>query len=78
LTTSLLALPFPFLPRQLTLVSGLAIGIPSFVLALAPNRRIYTPGVLRRILRYAVPTGAIAAATALVTFLFLYGRIPLH
>ncbi|TFC22702.1 HAD-IC family P-type ATPase [Cryobacterium glucosi] len=78
LTTSLLALPFPFLPRQLTLVSSLAIGIPSFVLALAPNRRIYTPGVLRRILRYAVPTGAIAAATALVTFLFLYGRIPLH
>jgi cation-transporting ATPase E len=77
LTTSLLALPFPFLPRQLTLISGLAIGIPSFVLALAPNRRIYTPGVLRRIIRYAVPTGAIAAATALVTFLSLYGRISL-
>jgi cation-transporting ATPase E len=77
LTTSLLALPFPFLPRQLTLVSGLAIGIPAFVLALAPNRRIYTPGVLRRIVRYAVPTGAIAAATALVTFVALHDRIPL-
>jgi len=78
LTTSLLALPFPFLPRQLTLISGLAIGIPSFVLALSPNRRIYTPGVLRRIIRYAVPTGAIAAATALVTFISLHDRIPLH
>jgi cation-transporting P-type ATPase E len=77
LTTSLLALPFPFLPRQLTLVSALAIGIPSFFLALAANGRIYTPGVLHRIVRYAVPTGAVAAATALATFLVLYGRIPL-
>ncbi len=77
LTMAALALPFPFLPRQLTLVSALAIGIPSFVLALAPNKRIYTPGVLRRIVRYAVPTGIIAAATALSAFLPLYHRVPL-
>ena len=78
LTMAALSLPFPFLPRQLTLVSALAIGIPSFVLALAPNRRIYTPGVLRRIIRYAVPTGVIAAATVLAAFLPLYHRIPLN
>ncbi|TFC15336.1 HAD family hydrolase [Cryobacterium algoritolerans] len=78
LTMAALSLPFPFLPRQLTLVSALAIGIPSFVLALAPNRRIYTPGVLRRIIRYAVPTGMIAAATVLTAFLPLYPRIPLN
>jgi cation-transporting ATPase E len=77
LTMAALALPFPFLPRQLTLVSALAIGIPSFVLALAPNRRLYTPGVLRRIIRYAVPTGIIAAATALSAFVPLYHRVPL-
>ncbi len=53
---------FPFLPRQLTLVSTLTIGIPSFFLALAPNRRIYHPGILGRLLRYAAPTGLIAAA----------------
>lgn len=63
---------FPFLPRQLTLVSSLAIGIPSFLLALAPNRRIYQPGVLRRILLYSIPTGFIAAATCIVAY------IPLH
>ncbi|TFD79917.1 HAD-IC family P-type ATPase [Cryobacterium fucosi] len=78
LAMAALALPFPFLPRQLTLVSALAIGIPSFVLALAPNRRIYTPGVLRRIIRYAVPTGMIAAATVLAAFLPLFHRIPLN
>jgi len=65
-------IPFPFLPRQLTLVSGLAIGIPSFFLALAANRRLYRSGVLRRILRYSIPTGLIAAATCLLSF------IPMH
>ncbi|KQV08005.1 HAD-IC family P-type ATPase [Leifsonia sp. Root112D2] len=63
---------FPFLPRQLTLVSTLAIGIPSFVLALTPNRRIYQPGVLRRVLLYSIPTGFIAAATCIIAY------IPLH
>ncbi|HEY5222900.1 MAG TPA: HAD-IC family P-type ATPase [Microbacteriaceae bacterium] len=65
-------MPFPFLPRQLSLVSSLAIGIPSFLLALAPNRRLYTPGVLRRILRYSIPTGIIAACTCLLSFIPVY------
>jgi cation-transporting ATPase E len=62
---ALLLWQFPFLPRQLTLVSTLTIGIPAFFLALAPNQRIYHPGILKRLLQYAVPTGVIAAA---VTF----------
>ena len=77
LVSAVLLLPFPFLPRQLTLVSTLAIGIPSFVLALAPNRRIYTPGVLRRILTYSIPTGVIVAASCVVAYLPLYRSIPL-
>jgi cation-transporting ATPase E len=77
LTSAALAMPFPFLPRQLTLVSTLAIGIPSFVLALAPNRRIYTPGVLRRVIRYAIPNGIIATGTVLAGYLPLYRSIPL-
>nr|WP_240148490.1 HAD-IC family P-type ATPase [Diaminobutyricibacter tongyongensis] len=78
LVSAVLLLPFPFLPRQLTLVSTLAIGIPSFVLALAPNRRIYTPGVLRRILTYSIPTGTIAAAACVLAYLPLYRNIPLQ
>ncbi|MFC6355372.1 HAD-IC family P-type ATPase [Luethyella okanaganae] len=77
LAATALVVPFPFLPRQLTLVSTLAIGIPSFFLALAPNRRIYTPGVLRRIVSYAIPTGVIAAATCVVTYLPIRGMVPL-
>ncbi|MFJ8893961.1 HAD-IC family P-type ATPase [Leifsonia sp. NPDC102414] len=78
LVSAALLLPFPFLPRQLTLVSTLAIGIPSFFLALAPNARIYTPGVLRRVLRYSIPTGLIAGATAVIAYLPLYRSIPLR
>src|SRR5439155_14654290 len=37
-------LPYPFLPRHLTIIDTLAIGVPSFFLALAPNRRRYVPG----------------------------------
>ncbi|AGW41213.1 Mn/Cd2+-ATPase, MntA [Leifsonia xyli subsp. cynodontis DSM 46306] len=69
--------PFPFLPRQLTLVSSLAIGIPSFFLALAPNKRIYTPGVLPRIVKYSIPTGLIAGLTAVVAYAPLYRTLPL-
>ncbi|SEA75174.1 HAD-IC family P-type ATPase [Leifsonia sp. 21MFCrub1.1] len=78
LISAILLWPFPFLPRQLTLVSTLAIGIPSFFLALAPNKRIYTPGVLGRVLRYSVPTGLIAGVTAIVAYAPLYRSIPLH
>ncbi|MGO4534170.1 HAD-IC family P-type ATPase [Leifsonia sp. 2MCAF36] len=78
LVSAVLLWPFPFLPRQLTLVSSLAIGIPAFVLALAPNKRIYTPGVLGRVLKYSVPTGLIAGVTAIVTYAPLYRSLPLH
>ncbi len=54
------ALPFPFLPRHLTLVGSLTVGIPSFFLALAPSRRRARPGFVSRVLRFAVPTGLIA------------------
>ena len=42
--------PYPFLPRHLTIVSSLTIGIPAFFLALAPNPRRYVPGFVRRVL----------------------------
>ncbi|CAN5364808.1 HAD-IC family P-type ATPase [soil metagenome] len=73
---ALLLWQFPFLPRQLTLVSTLTIGIPAFFLALAPNRRIYHPGILGRLLRYAAPTGLIAAAVTFAASAILRGMVP--
>jgi cation-transporting P-type ATPase E len=56
------ALPYPFLPRHLTLVGSLTVGIPAFFLALAPSRRRARPGFTRRVLKFAVPTGLVATA----------------
>lgn len=60
--TSLSQLAYPFLPRQLSLVGALTIGIPGFFLALQPSSSLVRPGFLLRVFRFAVPTGLIAAA----------------
>ncbi len=57
--------PFPFLPRQLTLIGTFSIGVPGFFLALAPNEALVRPGFLTRVLRFSIPAGAVAGA---VTF----------
>ncbi|MBO0833969.1 MAG: HAD-IC family P-type ATPase [Actinobacteria bacterium] len=62
-------LPYPFLPRHLTIIDTLAIGVPSFFLALAPNRRRYRPGFTSRVLRFAIPAGLIVAGAALAAYL---------
>lgn len=56
------ATPFPFVPRHLTLVGTLTIGAPAFFLALAPTAARARPGFVGRVLRFAVPVGALAAA----------------
>ncbi len=66
LGVGVVGLPFPFLPRQLSLIGALTIGIPSFFLALAPNAERARPGFLKRVLRFTVPAGTLAA---IATFL---------
>lgn len=66
--TGLFAFAFPFLPRHLTLVSALTIGIPGFFLALMPNTERFRRGFLRRVLLFAIPSGIICAASALVSY----------
>ncbi len=59
---AIIAWPYPFLPRHISLVGSLTIGIPAFVLSFAPSKQRYRPGLLRRVLYFAVPAGFIAAA----------------
>ena len=68
------AWPFPLLPRHLTIIDSLTIGIPSFFLALAPNARRYAPGFVGRVLRFAVPGGLVVAAGLLVSYAVTRGR----
>ncbi len=62
---------FPFLPRHLTVAAFITIGIPSFVLALAPSDGpLYRGRLLRALAAFAVPAGlAIALASILSFFL---------
>ena len=56
---------FPFLPRQMSLVSELTIGVPAFMLSFRGADRPIRPGYLRRVLRFAVPAGCAAAVVTL-------------
>jgi len=79
LAAALTAVPFPFLPRHLTLVSAVTIGIPAFFLALGPNKRRYLAGFLGRILRFTVPSGAVAGLAVITSYLLAgsgYGVPP--
>ncbi|MEH3088283.1 MAG: HAD-IC family P-type ATPase [Microbacterium arborescens] len=68
LVVGILLLQYPFLPRQLSVVSALTIGIPAFFLALMPNRRRYRPGFLRRVLMFSVPAGVTITAAILAVY----------
>jgi magnesium-transporting ATPase (P-type) len=49
---------FPLLPRQFTIASTVTIGIPAFVLALAPSSGPWRPDqFLRSVARFAIPAG---------------------
>ncbi len=60
--TLIFALPYPFTPSQLSLVSTITIGIPSFFLALEPNNDIIRGKFLHNVLYKALP----AAFTSLI------------
>ena len=70
--------PFPFLPRQLSIVDGLTIGLPALVLALLPNIQRYRPGFLRRAARFCIPSGLIVGFTliSVVAYAYLGGYEP--
>jgi cation-transporting P-type ATPase E len=49
---------FPLLPRQFTIASTVTIGIPAFLLALAPSSGPWRPEhFLRSVARFAIPAG---------------------
>ncbi|MEU3458440.1 HAD-IC family P-type ATPase [Streptomyces sp. NPDC006733] len=61
--------PYPFLPRHLTLLSTLTIGVPAFFLALAPNKERAKPHFVRRVMRYSAPAGIICAVATFGEYL---------
>ncbi|HLM18994.1 MAG TPA: HAD-IC family P-type ATPase [Acidimicrobiia bacterium] len=68
ITVSVISWPYPYLPRHLTIISTFTIGVPGFILALAPNSRRYVPGFIVRVLRFCIPAGLVAGTAALVAY----------
>jgi cation-transporting ATPase E len=67
ISVAVLSQPFPFLPRQMTLISTLAIGVPAFFLAIGNSAQRYSPGFLQRVLQFSFPSGiAIGCVVVLV------------
>ncbi|MDD7350502.1 MAG: HAD-IC family P-type ATPase [Clostridiales bacterium] len=67
-----LGMSYPFIPIQLSLIGGTAIGIPSFVLALEHHEETIPRGFLRNVLRVSLPA-AICMVGSLVTITLLGG-----
>ncbi len=69
LATALIGFSFPFLPRQLTVAAFLTIGIPSFVLALAPSEGpLYRGRLLSALAAFSVPAGIGIGVGSMVAF----------
>jgi cation-transporting ATPase E len=67
-TVGVLGVPFPFYPRHLTVVSALTIGVPGFFLALASGAPRARPGYIRRVARFTLPAGVVAAAATFAAY----------
>jgi len=63
-------LPYPFLPRQLTLVGTITIGLPATILALEANAELVRDGFLSRVARFAAPAGLVAGTATFLTYVF--------
>ena len=61
IAVAIIGTTYPILPRHLTAIDGLTIGVPAFFLALAPNFRRFVPGFAYRVARFVLPTGFLSA-----------------
>ena len=63
---------YPFQPIHVTVAAWFTIGIPSFILSLAPNNERAYPGFVRRVLTSALPSGLVVGVATFVSYLVAY------
>ncbi|OBF04122.1 magnesium-transporting ATPase [Mycobacterium sp. ACS4054] len=63
---------YPFQPIHVTIAAWFTIGIPSFILSLAPNNERANPGFVRRVLSSALPSGLIVGSATFASYLLAY------
>ncbi|GED96942.1 HAD-IC family P-type ATPase [Gordonia crocea] len=65
------SLAYPFQPIHITISAWFTIGVPAFVLSLAPNNERARTGFVKRVLTHAVPNGIIVGLVAFITFVLV-------
>ncbi len=68
LSVGVAQVPFPFLPRHLTLIGFLTVGTPALLLSLSRNTTRAQRGFVSRVLRFAIPAGGFAAGATLIAY----------
>ncbi|MCK0172708.1 cation-translocating P-type ATPase [Mycolicibacterium sp. F2034L] len=63
---------FPFQPIHVTIAAWFTIGIPAFILSLAPNHERARPGFVRRVMTAALPSGVVVGTATFVSYLVAY------
>lgn len=59
---------YPILPRQLTVIDALTIGIPGFALSFRPSHLPARPGFIGRVMQFSAPVGLITGAVTMTAF----------
>jgi cation-transporting ATPase E len=65
-------LPFPFQPIHVTIAAWFTIGIPAFILSLAPNSERAQSGFVRRVMASALPSGLVVGIATFACYLVAY------
>jgi cation-transporting ATPase E len=63
---------FPFQPIHVTIAAWFTIGVPAFILSLAPNRERAHPGFVRRVMTSALPSGLVVGTATFTSYLLAY------
>lgn len=63
---------YPFQPIHVTVAAWFTIGIPSFILSLAPNNERAHPGFVRRVMSGALPAGLVVGVATFCSYLLAY------
>ncbi|BBY57697.1 HAD-IC family P-type ATPase [Mycolicibacterium sarraceniae] len=63
---------FPFQPIHVTIAAWFTIGIPAFILSLAPNNERAHTGFVRRVMTSALPSGVVVGVTTYTSYLIAY------
>ena len=63
---------YPFQPIHVTIAAWFTIGIPAFVLSLAPNNERARTGFVRRVMTSALPSGVLIGLSTYASYLLAY------